>query len=471
MALTMTVDGRPAAGAGTFDVVDPATGAVFATAPACPPELLDRAMGAATAAYPGWAHDDEARRGALRAAARAVLGAVADLAALVTAEQGKPLAEATTEVRAAAAWLHYFAGIETGPQIVDGRRDTAIVTARPLGVVAAVTPWNYPLALAAWKIAPALRAGNTVVLKPSPHTPLATLALGELLRDLLPPGVLNVVTGPDPLGAWLCAHPVPRKITFTGSTATGRRVAAEAAARLRRVTLELGGNDAALVLDDADPARIADDLFWAAFANSGQMCMAVKRVYVARPVHDALVEALADRAATVPMGPGADPGVRLGPVTTRAQQEYVAGLVRAAVAGGATVVAGVRAADGPGHFHPPTVLSGVSDTDRVVTEEQFGPVLPVLAFDDVEEALTRADATPFGLTASVWSADPDRAAAVAARLDVGQVSVNAHAAGVRPDLPFGGRKDSGPGVENGHWGLAGYTQPHVLVRPPSDDQP
>jgi len=462
----MTIDGSAVLG-GCYPVLNPATAQPFAEAPACTPDQLDQAVAAAARAYPGWKRDDQARQAVLRKAAATILASVGELAPLLTAEQGKPRAEAATEVRAAGAWLRYYADLEIPRQVVqDDRRGFTEVRHRPLGVVAAITPWNYPIALALWKIAPALRAGNTMVLKPSPYTPLATLALGRLLSDVLPPGVLNVVSGPDPLGALLAGHPTPRKISFTGSAATGRRVAAAAAADLKRVTLELGGNDPAIVLDDADPEAIADALFWGAFANNGQMCMAVKRVYVPQRLRAGLVAALAARADATRVGDGSDKASRLGPVSNRAQFDRVSELVRDAVAHDAVVAAGGAALDRPGYFFAPTILTGLSDGVRVVDEEQFGPVLPVIGYRDLDDAVRRANGTEYGLTASVWSPDLDRAAAVAARLEAGQVSVNVHAGGVRPDLPFSGHKASGIGVENGLWGLYGYTDVQALTRPP-----
>ncbi|MET7328341.1 aldehyde dehydrogenase family protein [Nonomuraea sp. NPDC005650] len=457
----MTVGGAAVPGAGLFDVVDPATGEVFAQAPDCGPDRLDQAMAAAAAAFPAWRRDEERRRALLREAADALQAAAGRLAPILTAEQGKPLKDAHREIASAVTWLRYYADLDLPREV--SQDGSAEVIRRPLGVVAAITPWNFPIALAAWKIAPALRAGNTMVLKPSPYTPLTTLAMGETLRPILPPGVLNVVSGRDPLGALMTAHPVPRKISFTGSTATGKRVAAAAAEDLKRVTLELGGNDPAIVLDDADPGQIADSLFWSAFANNGQICLAVKRVYAPERLYDDLVEALAVRARSVRVDAGTVEGAQLGPINNRAQYERVAGLVGDALDHGATVAAGGRPIDRPGYFYQPTILSGASDGTRIVDEEQFGPALPVIAYRDLGEAVERANGTTYGLTASVWSPDPDRAARVAAELDCGQVSINAHGRGVRPDLPFGGHKWSGLGVENGLWGLYGYTELQVLV--------
>jgi acyl-CoA reductase-like NAD-dependent aldehyde dehydrogenase len=464
---SMTINGKCVTGAGNFDVINPATGKPFAQAPDCGPEQLDQAMSAAQAACQSWKHDDAKRKFALRDAADVLEAASGDLVPLLTAEQGKPLHDARTEIAAAVVWLRYYADLDLPREIVqDDDRGFAEVIRRPLGVVAAITPWNFPIALAVWKIAPALRAGNTMVLKPSPYTPLATLAMGELLQRALPPGVLNVISGRDPLGADICAHSIPRKISFTGSTATGKRVAAAAATDLKRFTLELGGNDPAIVLDDADPEEIADNLFWGAFANNGQRCLGIKRVYVPERIHSATVEALAARARSVRVDVGTAAGVQLGPLNNRAQFDRISELVADAVRQGAVVAAGGKPLDRPGYFYQPTVLSGIEDGTRIVDEEQFGPVLPVIVYSEVADAIERANASPFGLTASVWSPDIDRAARVAAQLECGQVSVNIHGGGVRPHLPFGGHKWSGIGVENGPWGLYAFTELQVLTHPP-----
>ncbi|MFF4750305.1 aldehyde dehydrogenase family protein [Streptomyces sp. NPDC002514] len=462
----MTIGGKPVPAAGTFDVTDPATGEPFAQAPDCTPDQLDHAMNTAAEAFRTWRRDDRTRREALRGAADALEAAIGRLAPLLTAEQGKPLKDARSEIAGAVVWLRYYADLELPREIVqDDARGYAEIIRRPLGVVAAITPWNFPVTLAMWKIAPALRAGNTVVVKPSPYTPLTTLALGELLQEVLPPGVLNVISGRDPLGALMTTHPVPRKISFTGSTATGRRVAAAAADDLKRLTLELGGNDPAIVLDDADPEQIADRLFWAAFRNNGQVCLAVKRVYAPERLHADLVEALAARARSVRVDAGTAEGAQLGPLNNRPQLDRVTDLVADALRQGALAAAGGAPLDRPGYFYRPTILTRLTDGTRIVDEEQFGPALPVIAYRDLADAVERANASPYGLTASVWSPDLDRAGQVAAELDAGQVSVNVHGLGVRPDLPFGGHKWSGLGVENGPWGLYGFTDLQVLTRP------
>ncbi len=448
----------------TFSVINPATGEAFAEAPECTREQLDEAFESAAGAYQDWRKDETARREALNKAADLLFGAGGELGPVLTSEQGKSLADASAEAFAAGIWFKYFADLEIPSQVIrDDDNAYSEVVRRPLGVVAAITPWNFPIVLAAWKIAPALLAGNTMVLKPSPYTPLATLKLGQLLASVLPPGVLNVVSGGDELGAWMTSHPVPRKISFTGSVATGKHVAASAAPDLKRVTLELGGNDPAIVLDDVDPNTIADGLFWGAFSNNGQICSAIKRVYVPERLYDGLVDALVERAQAVKVGDGASEGTQLGPINNKPQYERVTELVADAISHGAKAMTGGKPMDGPGYFYEPTILAGLSDGTRIVDEEQFGPALPVIAYTDLDDAIERANATHFGLSGSVWGADADRAADVAAQLECGTAWVNAHLA-LAPAQPFGGSKWSGIGVENGVWGYEGFTELQVRYR-------
>jgi acyl-CoA reductase-like NAD-dependent aldehyde dehydrogenase len=301
------------------------------------------------------------------------------------------------------------------------------------------------------------------VLKPSPFTPLTTLKVAELLRDEVPPGVFNVVSGGDDLGAWMTSHPVPRKVSFTGSVETGKKVAAAAASDLKRVTLELGGNDAAIVLDDADPVSVGKGIFAGAFANNGQVCSAVKRVYVPEALYDDVVGALVAEAADAKVGEGTEAGVQLGPINNKPQFDRVKELVADALSSGATAAIGGSAMDRPGYFFEPTILAGLMDGTRIVDEEQFGPALPVIAYRDVDDAVERANATHFGLSGSVWGADADRAAQVAGRLECGTAWVNTHLA-LSPQQPFGGFKWSGLGVENGPWGLAEFSEVQVVHR-------
>ncbi|MEU6539029.1 aldehyde dehydrogenase family protein [Streptomyces sp. NPDC047000] len=446
-------------------VADPATGEVFDEVPDQQPDALDAVVDRSRRAWQGWRADPAVRATALRAAAGAVEGAAEDLARLLTREQGKPLAESHAEIARTAARLRYFAGLAPRTRrITDGRPVHSEIRWRSLGPVAAIVPWNFPLQLAAAKFAPALMAGNTVVLKPSPFTPLATRLLGSVLATVLPEDVLTVVTGREPLGARLASHPGIRHVTFTGSAPTGRAVAGAAAASLARVTLELGGNDAAVLLDDVEVDRIADRLFWAAFRNCGQVCMAVKRVYAPVRLHAQVVEALAERARTVAVGPGLDPDTRLGPVNNAPQLARVEQITRRALADGARAAAGGRRPAGPGHFFAPTILTDVPPDSPVVTEEQFGPVLPVLPYRRLDEAVDAANGTGFGLGGSVWGTDPARAEAVADRLECGTVWINHHAE-LSLAQPFAGVKDSGVGVAGGPWGLYGNLRPFVVHRP------
>ncbi|BCM72908.1 MULTISPECIES: aldehyde dehydrogenase family protein [Streptomyces] len=458
-------DRAPARRSARFAVIDPATGEAFDEAPDQRPDELDAVVDRAHRAWHGWRADPAARTTALRRAADAVERAGDDLARSLTREQGKPLAESYAEIARTAARLRYFADLAPRTRrITDGRPVHSEIRWRPLGPVAAIVPWNFPLQLAAAKFAPALAAGNTMVLKPSPYTPLATRLLGSVLATALPKDVLTVVTGREPLGARLASHPGIRHVTFTGSVPTGRAVAEAAAASLARVTLELGGNDAAVLLDDIDVDRIADRLFWAAFRNCGQVCMAVKRVYAPARLHAEVVEALAQRAKTVVVGAGTDPDTRLGPVNNAAQLARVEQVTKQARADGARAAAGGRRLDRPGYFFAPTILTDVPPASPVVTEEQFGPVLPVLPYRSLDEAVDAANGTGFGLGGSVWGTDLDRAEAVADRLECGTAWINHHAE-LSLAQPFAGVKNSGVGVAGGPWGLYGNLRPFVVHRP------
>ncbi|GAA2465555.1 aldehyde dehydrogenase family protein [Actinocorallia cavernae] len=448
-----------------FAVVDPATGETFDKAPDQQPDELDAVVDRSHRAWHDWRADPAARTTALRGAADAVETAGDELARLLTREQGKPLTESYAEIARTAARLRYFTDLAPRTRrITDGRPVHSEVHWRPLGPVAAIVPWNFPLQLAAAKFAPALAAGNTVVLKPSPFTPLATRLLGSVLATALPEDVLTVVTGREPLGTRLASHPRIRHVTFTGSVPTGRAVARAAGASLARVTLELGGNDAAVLLDDIDVDRIADRLFWAAFRNCGQVCMAVKRVYAPARLHAEVVEALAQRAKSVAVGPGLDPDTRLGPVNNAPQLTRVEQITEQALADGARAAAGGQRLDGPGYFFAPTILTDVPPDSPVVTEEQFGPVLPVLPYRSLDEAIDAANGTGFGLGGSVWGTDLDRAEAVADRLECGTAWINHHAE-LSLAQPFAGIKNSGVGVAGGPWGLYGNLRPFVVHRP------
>jgi acyl-CoA reductase-like NAD-dependent aldehyde dehydrogenase len=458
----MTIGGELVAGSEASDVIDPALGTPFASAPECSAGELDRAMNCAEAAFRSWRKDEALRRQALLGAASAVEARAEELARLLVREQGKPLAQALREIIGASVVFKGVAKLDLSEKTtLDNGKIRISVLKRPYGVVAAITPWNYPILIAVTKVAPALLAGNTVVLKPSPFTPLTTLALGALLREVFPAGVFNVVSGGDELGRQISEHPAVKKITFTGSVATGKKVASSAAADLKRVTLELGGNDPAIVLADVDPQRVAKPLFWGAFTNSGQVCTAIKRVYVHERIFPAIVQAVSELARSVKLGPGLEPGVELGPINNLPQHRRVSQLVESAISRGATVHAGGGPRPGSGYFFEPTVVSDVADNFRLVAEEQFGPALPFLPFSQLDDALERANATHFGLSASVWTSDAARGAEIARELDCGTAWVNQHIA-LSHHAPFGGSKWSGIGYENGQWGLDGFCQLQVI---------
>ncbi len=461
-SFVMTIGGECVPGKMSFGVINPATGKVFAEAPECSAEQLDAAVSAAERAFPDWSRDMDRRRQALLACAEAIKTHAEELAPLLTREQGRPLPLAHQELEFSLGWFQFTAGMNLPVEVVQDDPTAYIeVRHRPCGVVGAITPWNYPLLMFTWKVAPALLAGDTVVIKPSPYTPLTTLRFGEILNEVLPAGVLNVVSGDDELGAMITRHPAIRKVAFTGSVATGKKVAAAIAPDLKRLTLELGGNDAAIVLDDIDVETAAAKLFGYAFANSGQVCCAIKRIYVHESVAAQLVEALAGIANATKVGDGMDPESQLGPLNNKPQFERVIELVEDARRSGATIVTGGKPLDGEGYFYPPTLVTGVGSGTRLVDEEQFGPALPIIRYTDVDEAIRNANDTTYGLGGSVWSADPERAVAIADRLESGTVWINMHMM-PNPAAPFGGWKWSGVGVENGIWGLTGFTDLQTL---------
>jgi acyl-CoA reductase-like NAD-dependent aldehyde dehydrogenase len=456
--LTMTIAGKPEASKETFPVLNPANGQLIAYAPECTPELLDAAVMSANEAREPWLADPAARSSALLDIAARVEGNVDELAALITEEQGKPLHEAKDELGAAVGDLRYYAGLNVPVDTVADTDDLFVqVLRRPIGAIAAITPWNFPLGTAMSKLAPALAAGCTVVLKPSPYTPLSSLRFGELVRDALPLGVLNVVSGNDSLGSLMTSHPLVRMISFTGSVATGKKIAVTAAADLKRVLLELGGNDPAIVLDDADVDAAADGVFANAFANCGQICVAIKRVYAPKALYGQLVDALADRARAARLGDGRDPGTDIGPLCNPVQRDRIQELVGDALQSGIRVATGGAVTDGPGYFYEPTVLAGLNGNERIVVEEQFGPALPIIEYSDIEEAIAEANDSHYGLGASVWTSDPERGRTLAPQVESGTVWVNTHQDGI-PGQPFGGLKWSGIGVEGGPWGMLAYTE-------------
>ena len=461
---TLTIDGRGVAGAATIQVLNPATEQPVTQAPAASRQQLDDAVAAARRAFPAWRDAPLEQRRAGVAAIAEVIGAnIEDFTRLFTLEQGRPLNKAVEELMASAFWAQSISTHDIPVVVNEDTPERRSETHRtPLGVVGAIVPWNFPMLLGVWKIASALLTGNTVVIKPSPYTPLTMLKLGELMRDRLPPGVFNVVSGADDLGPWMTAHPGIDKISFTGSSQTGRAVMASAADGLKRLTLELGGNDAAIVLADADVDAIIEPLFWSAFGNSGQVCIATKRLYVHADIYDRMAQGLADYARRMKVGNGLHEGVDLGPVQNRRQFERVRDLIVDSKAAGHKFLAGGEIPEGPGYFIKPSIVDNPPEDSRVVAEEAFGPLLPLLKFTDIDDVVARANALPLGLAGSVWSRDPDKAQAVARRLETGTVWIN-EALYVAPWQPFGGHKASGIGVEGGAEGLMAYTNARTIT--------
>ena len=466
-----TVNGQPVGSEQSFESFNPASGEPLGRAPISTQQQVKEAIAAARAAQPAWAARPDAERKALMMQVAEVIKANAPyLADWVTREQGKPLGGvgpdqvpgARFELWGCEVWTQVPASLDLPVEVAfedETRRDE--VHRKPFGVVAAIAPWNWPLLIAIWQIIPSIRAGNTVVIKPSEYTTLGTLELVRLIAEVLPKGVVNTVSGPGEVGSWLVGDPGIDKIMFTGSGRTGAKVAEAAARNMVPATLELGGNDAAIMLPDADPKAMAMGLFWGAFINMGQTCACAKRLYVHESIFEPTVQALKELAQAMPMGNGLEDGTVMGPIQNKMQYDKVVSLVDSAKAAGATIVCGGQPKGGPGYFYPLTLVTGLKDGDRLVDEEQFGPVLPIIKYRDVDEAIASANRLNAGLGASVWSTDIDKARQVAGRIQAGTVWINQHGM-IHPMVPFGGIKGSGYGVEFGVDGLKAVTRPQVI---------
>ena len=466
MEYSMVIDGRSVTTGQWDDVINPAKGEPFAQCPRGTQANVEEAVQAAARAFKTWRTDEALRRQKLNECAAAIQGRVQDIAAVLSQEQGKPMTAAIGEVFGASMWFSYYANLQIEPETLqDDGEKTIKVVRKPLGVVAAITPWNFPVILLSWKLAPAWLAGNTVVCKPSPYTPLTSLMVADILKSVVPPGVLNVLSGGNELGATLAQHPLVRKISFTGSVATGKKIMGYAVEDLKRITLELGGNDPAIVLDDVDPKAVADGLFWGAFQNSGQVCTAIKRLYVHESVYDELCNELVAIAKSTVVDDGAKQGTKLGPLQNKMQYEKVKTFLEDARKNG-KVVAGGSAMDRPGYFIEPTIVRDIQEGSKLVDEEQFGPVLPLIKYSDKNDAIRRANATTYGLGASVWSSDIKRAHDIASQIEAGTVWINKHL-DMAPNIPFGGAKQSGIGTEFAEEGLAEFTQLQIINGPPA----
>ena len=464
---SMLINGESVTAENTFEVINPATETVITTVPEASLTQLNEAVTAARQALPGWSGQsmDERRALILKIADRLEEN-MGELAQLLSEEQGKPIEGfaglgAMFELGGSLAWIRYTASLDLPVEVIQDNDEARIeVHRKPVGVVGSITPWNYPLLITCWHIIPGLLAGCTVVAKPSEYTPLTVLKAMHLISDLLPPGVVNIVTGKGALGAAISSHPDIDKIVFTGSTRTGKRIMEAAADNLKRLTLELGGNDAAIVLPDTNVAEAAGKIFATAMINNGQTCAALKRLYVHEDIYDEMCEALAAIAGSVKTGPASE-SPDFGPIQNKMQYDRVCELAESARADGATFLTGGEPVPGPGYFFPVTIVKDIPENSRLVQEEPFGPILPVVSFSDVEDALERANAVSVGLGGSVWSSDTEAAQKLASRLECGTAWVNNHAM-IQPDAPFGGVKQSGVGVEFGRYGLVEYTNIQTL---------
>ena len=462
MDYKLLINGALVDGAGSMPVLNPATEEVLADCPTASEAQLNEAVDAAQAAFKSWKNTSMDER-------RAKLGEIADiidanseeLARTLTQEQGKPLADAMGEVAGAALFFRYFQSLDLPVEVLeDSDTQRVEIHRNPLGVVGAIIPWNFPIILLAFKLPAALLAGNTVIVKPAPTTPLSALHLASLIADVLPAGVVNIIADNNDLGDKITTHKGISKISFTGSTATGARVMASAASTLKRITLELGGNDAGIIMDDVDVEAVAPQIFQGAFLNNGQLCVAMKRVYAHESIYEKLVDQLAKLAEEAIVGDGLEQGTQLGPLQNKMQFDKVKDYIEDGRANG-TIVAGGEVPEGKGYFIPPTIVRDIDDDSRLVSEEQFGPVLPVIKYDDVDDVIERPNNSDYGLGGSVWSSDIDRAYEVAKKVDSGTIWVNKHA-DLQPHVPFGGIKTSGIGTELGTDGLNEFTQRKVI---------
>ncbi|WP_421848143.1 aldehyde dehydrogenase family protein [Marinomonas sp.] len=446
-----------------FNVKNPATFETVATCANADASQLDDAVTVAQVAFKSWRlSSHQERKDALNKIADEVDARCNEIAELIVAEQGKPFGLAVGEVQGGLAWLRYAASQDIAVEIAEETETKRIeIHRKPLGVVASITPWNWPFMIAIWHVIPAVRAGNTVISKPSGLTPLSTITLVEIMNNHLPKGVINVITGERGIGSGITSHPRINKIVFTGSTPTGQSVMRNAADNLKRLTLELGGNDAAIVLEGTDVAKVAPAIFGAAFLNMGQTCGAIKRLYVHESVYDDMCAAMVAIANDQVVGNGMDEGVNFGPVQNQDQLQLVTDLVNDAKKRGATVLTGGQPIEGIGYFYPPTIVADISNDALLVQEEQFGPALPIIKFSDVNDVVEMANGVDVGLDGSVWGPDTATATAIAARLECGTTFVNTHAQ-IQPNIPMGGCKMSGFGVEFGDEGLLEFTSLQVM---------
>ena len=459
------IDGEMVDNGEWLEVLNPANEQVVGRVPAAGKDELDRAVAAARRAFKSWKKTShEERQQVIQGIAAAIKENADELFRLLTTEQGKPHAQAQQEIYGAAG-LAAAQSTLTLDDVVNQDDDTRLSRTRrvPVGVVGGIVPWNFPIMMAIQKIVPALVAGCTIVLKPSPFTPLTTLRIAELIKDVVPAGTVNIITGEDTLGPLITGHPDIDKITFTGSTATGKKIMEGAAGDLKRITLELGGNDASIVLPDADVEKVAEQLFWSSFSNAGQVCIAAKRIYIHEDIYDDLSKAIAEYAKTVVVGDGSQQGTGVGPIQNKKQYERVLELIQDAKDNGYKfLTGGDKDPSGTGYYVPITILDNPPEDARIVAEEQFGPVMPLMKFESVDEVIERANDSEYGLAGAVWTKDTDKGVEIAEQLETGTVWINEFMQ-LSPFAPFGGHKQSGFGAEYGIDGLKEFTYPQVIT--------
>lgn len=456
------INGTLTAGATTIPVIDPATEEVLLHAPVADKAQANQAIESANQAFSLWRTLPISDRVSLLLQLLDRIEAHRDLIAqIITLEVGKPLAAAYADVDLALMWGREVTQMSLEPTRLEKAPDTIVeIHHAPLGVVLAIIPWNFPFFQTLYKLVPALMCGNTLIIKPAPTTPLNALLLAELAHDLFLAGVLNILGDAGDLGPHLSQHPDIHKISFTGSTSVGRHVMASGASNLKRIVLELGGNDAALVLDDANLEMAAKSIFDWAFMNSGQVCINIKRIYVPTKHYDAFCTLFAAHAQRAVLGHGLNEQTEFGPLQNKRQFETIKQLLEQAKKDG-TIVAGGTITAGKGYFVPLTVVRDIDENSPLITEETFGPIRAIMPYHSIDDAIQRINNTPYGLGNSVWSSDLERARTIAQQLESGTVWINTHFA-LAPDVPFGGHKQSGLGVEFGIEGLLAFTAPKVI---------
>lgn len=458
----LLINGQFVEGEKELDIINPATEEIFTTVARASEAQMEEAVAAARKAFLTWSVTSiEERQSKLIALSDAIRENSDELSRLLTCEQGKPLFEARMEVAWTEGFLRYYATLAPSRRIIQDDEKFRIEARRePLGVISGIVPWNFPLLIAAWKFGPAILTGNTIIVKPSPTTPVTTLKHGEFFQKIFPPGVINIIVDDNDLGPLLISHPDIAKVSFTGSTITGLKIAAGGAKTLKRMTLELGGNDPAIVLNDVDVKKTALAIYGGAFLNAGQVCIAIKRAYIHEDIYEEICSELVILAKKAIVGDGISPDTTQGPLQNKRQYEKICVLL-GELQSKATIIAGGTIPDKKGYFIPPTIVRDARDGDQIVEEEQFGPILPLIKYSDVQQVIETINTSEYGLGASVWSADVAKATQIAGQIESGTVWVNQHG-NIGPNIPMAGYKKSGLGIEQSQEGIDEFTQMKVL---------